>query len=828
MAPVQRLAVPVLVIALLLPVALSFATTVSAGDDLYIESVKILQVVPDPRGVVVNKSAAIRLTVVNEFGTEVRADIRVIYNHSSSSYLETGPDGDGVPLAPGVNTVYIPGGNCTAHPMNWTSDPPALVWTHPGPDPDVTAEIDPDDSVAETDETNNERTTDSPLDVYASRSLRILVVPMLQASRRSYYDMYPFEFSLDEELQELRETYPLADDGIEVVEAPPRYDNFDTALTSTCRAVTMNLSAEARMLGYDRVVAVFTIIEDRWGIETYGSAVGVLQEPRDPVPLFVTASGVDARESLLAHELGHTYYLWHPHDIGMRVYNATKWAVGEREYGVSANTLMSYPERSRLPAEVPLTPRWIDEERYQNHTKSWIDLTSRYTSGPEGTYEWNLFSQLVFTPPTLGSIVVISGSVLQDGTVLLPRPWFSIPQGVMEQQIIPQQGPVGSYSVRMLDSLRGVLGTTYFNASFTRLTHYEGAMDSYAEEEVDRADFVVSAENMPGTRYVQILDPLENVLAEKEVSPSMPTVEVLSPDGAQNIAIGQSIEISWMAGDLDGDDLSYFVSYTPDDGGSWIPIAGDLTATSCVWNTTGIAPTDECRVRVMASDGFNTGEDVSDTPFKMVDIAPPTTRMELEGALGQNGWYVSGVNVSLIAIDNSRILETEYSFDNSSWTIYNPHLCLVDEGSRTIYYRSEDLAGNVEPVRSGVVRIDSTAPSLSITSPVNGSSVAEGVVFSWSASDGVSGVARYEVRLNAGAWTDMGTAQEWETVGLVRGTNTFEVRAADVAGNGVTVSVEFSCAEPSGIALWMLALIIGAVIAVGVVIGVYYFRRVES
>jgi hypothetical protein len=824
MAISSRFVVPVLVLVLLLPASLSSTMTVSAEGDLYVTSVVIVQVVPEPRGIVANKSAAICVTVVSTFSEEVHANISVTYNHGLSTYVETGPDGVGVPLSPGNNTVYVPGGNCTARPLNWTSDPAALIWTSPGVDSAVTAEVDTTNSVVETDETNNRRVM-TPIDVWAPRSLRILVVPIRNAEYRGMLGSHSFVFSLDEELEELRETYPLADDGIEMVEAPPKYEYYDSTDRTDCGRIALNLSAEARILGYDRVVAVFEIIRDIWGIETYGCAVGSMSEPRDPVPLFISSTGIIEREALLAHELGHTYYLWHPHDIGIDVYGAVKYSVSERQYGVIANTLMTYPDPDLLPADIPVTPRWIDCERYQNHTRSWIDLRSRYSGGPEGIWEWNLYSQLVHTPPTLGPVVVIAGSIVRDGPVHLTRPWFAVPLGLPEEQIMPQQGPVGSHSVRTLDSSRNILGSTYFNVSFTRLVHYEGENDSYVLDEVESVDFVVNAPNMPGTRYVQIVDPNGNVLAEREVSSSVPSVHILSPNGAEVIDIGQSPEISWTAEDIDGDSLSYFVSYTPDGGNSWIPVANNLTANSFIWNTTGIAPTDACRIRVMASDGFNTGEDLSDAVFKTLDSTPPTTTLELVGDLGQNGWYVSNVSASLLASDNSRILKTEYSFDNSTWMVYQSGIPISSEGNNTLSFRSIDLAGNAEPIRSAAVRIDVTAPYLAITSPLDGSSVGKDVVFSWDAMDAVSEITGYEVKLNSGTWTDVGTEQQWEGFDMVKGVNTLEVRATDAAGNNASASVDFSYRESSGMALWTVVLVAVAIVAAVAIIGILYLRK---
>ena len=89
--------------------------------------------------------------------------------------------------------------------------------------------------------------------------------------------------------------------------------------------------------------------------------------------------------------------------------------------------------------------------------------------------------------------------------------------------------------------------------------------------------------------------------------------------------------------------------------------------------------------------------------------------------------------------------------------------------------------------------MDTVSPSSSATSPATTISLSFAV--SWSGSDGLSGVASYDVQYrvgSGGAWTDwlLGTTSISETfdpasaVSLVRGeTYYFRVRAHDTAGN---------------------------------------------
>ena len=803
------------------PVMTSYTATAAQDGDLYIESVVVVQVIKNPRSVVVNKSAALCVSVINAFNSGLRANISVTYNYSTSTYLETGPDGKGIPLEPGLNLVYVPGGGCTAHPEPWLNDSSAFMWTLPGVDAGVAAEVDPDHLIAEMDETNNGRTTESPVSLLRTRGLRILVQPVYNS--RNPPTHLTLTSGMAEEIQEVFDNYPIADNGIYVVEAPGIWRSWDSIDLDEYSYIAASMSADARALGYDRVITVFERARDFWDYEIYGSAVSCLNEPRDPVPLYVTEYGMAVRDALVAHELGHTYYLWHPHDLGLKVYNSTKWSVIQKVYDLPACTLMCYPHM--LPAGVPTSPRYIDFERYENHSRTYIDL-SRYRMEVRGTWEWNLMSQ--FAPVLMTPVTVVQAKFLRDGTVLIDRPWFSVPTGIPDEQLTSQWGPPGNYSVRMLDLSRSELGRTYFNVSFTRLTHHEELEDAFVTEEVESVDLVISAETKPGTKYVQIVDLADNVLAERTVTPKAPVVTLTGPNGPEDIDIGRECNITWSAVDEDGDALTYMVAYSHDGGESWIPIANSLTESYFLWNTTGAAPSADCLVRVMATDGFNTGEDTSDSPFKMVDEVPPVTRLYLEGTSGQDGWFLSSVNVTLSASDNSRVSRTEYSFDNATWTEYMSAFGVSDEGNRTLYFRASDLAGNLEPVRSAPLKIDLHAPTLVISSPSSGSTVRGGAVFWWNATDTASGIAKYEVRLNSGEWMDMGLDEHWAPQNISEGTNTFEVRATDVAGNEVISSVVFSYEDQGGFALWVLEAIAATIVVLALAVLYYAYYRPRS
>ncbi|WJH36021.1 hypothetical protein N6H14_09100 [Paenibacillus sp. CC-CFT747] len=113
---------------------------------------------------------------------------------------------------------------------------------------------------------------------------------------------------------------------------------------------------------------------------------------------------------------------------------------------------------------------------------------------------------------------------------------------------------------------------------------------------------------------------------------------------------------------------------------------------------------------------------------------------------GTNGWYTSDVTVTLSALDNlSGVARTEYRLNGGEWKAYRGPFAVTTEGVNGLDYRSMDRAGQLEETRSLTLRIDKTAPSLTIEPdpaglwPPNGKWVP--VRAAVDAADGVSGVA---------------------------------------------------------------------------------------
>lgn len=165
------------------------------------------------------------------------------------------------------------------------------------------------------------------------------------------------------------------------------------------------------------------------------------------------------------------------------------------------------------------------------------------------------------------------------------------------------------------------------------------------------------------------------------------------------------------------------------------------------------------------------------------DLSPPVTTDDYDGL-----WHNADVLVTLSATDDlSGVASTEYSSDGVS---YVPGLLIfvptsVGDGEHTYYYRSTDVAGNVESPKSCVVRID-TQPPVTTVSGDDTRWHRKPVVLSFSAEDqpGLSGIAKTEYKIDSRSWTSGSRAtvkasanHRWD------GVHTVSFRSLDNAGN---------------------------------------------
>jgi peptidoglycan/xylan/chitin deacetylase (PgdA/CDA1 family) len=175
-----------------------------------------------------------------------------------------------------------------------------------------------------------------------------------------------------------------------------------------------------------------------------------------------------------------------------------------------------------------------------------------------------------------------------------------------------------------------------------------------------------------------------------------------------------------------------------------------------------------------------------------VDPTAPTSSIACKGSTCSTGWYGPPVAVSLAATDTgSGVAAIRYTTDGSSPTASSPLYTSPFNilATATVKYRAWDVAGNGEPTNSQLVQVDSTTPSVSITSPNGGATVSGNVRITASAADSQSGVATVAFYVDS---TLIGTSNsspwqvQWNTKKVNSGQHVLTAVATDRVGNRTT------------------------------------------
>jgi hypothetical protein len=238
--------------------------------------------------------------------------------------------------------------------------------------------------------------------------------------------------------------------------------------------------------------------------------------------------------------------------------------------------------------------RWTTEREY-------VLLYNQITDPPSG----NLVARTLATR-TVG---FLSGLIHQNGTVTLSP---LIVYETDEELPVPTAGT--DYSIELLGDGGQVLATVPFDLTFE--IERIGAEEAAVTVD-DQVPFGIYFELPAGTQTLRLSkggDLLEE-LAKSANPPAVAWVDVVEQPGNE-------LDLEWMASDLDGDDLSYALFYSPN-GVALESLAVDLESTTFSVDLDDLTPLAAGGfLRVRASDGWNFAE--ADFPigpaFAVLDV----------------------------------------------------------------------------------------------------------------------------------------------------------------------------------------------------------------
>lgn len=113
-----------------------------------------------------------------------------------------------------------------------------------------------------------------------------------------------------------------------------------------------------------------------------------------------------------------------------------------------------------------------------------------------------------------------------------------------------------------------------------------------------------------------------NEIGRQTASPNSPNVKLISPNGGETWAAEGNETISWQASDPDGDLLSYTVQFSADRGQTWTALVTNTKSNKLAVDLENIQGSQNALVRIVATDGMNTAEDISDAIFSVAAKGP--------------------------------------------------------------------------------------------------------------------------------------------------------------------------------------------------------------
>lgn len=209
------------------------------------------------------------------------------------------------------------------------------------------------------------------------------------------------------------------------------------------------------------------------------------------------------------------------------------------------------------------------------------------------------------------------------------------------------------------------------------------------------------------------------------------------------------------------------------------------------------------------------------------DTEPPQIQIVADGLRGNSGWWVGPVTLSLSGSDTGTgVLGIYQRVDEGPWTNATGTIVL-GEGVHTVSVTATDRVGNPAPIRTVLVPVDETPPTLAVIGPT--ATVPSGTVrIDWIGMDNLSGILGYGISVDGEGFLGLGN-QTYANVTLGVGDHTVIVQATDRAGNSAEVylTIRVASSPPPGVpspplaaavpvALLVLALVGIAAIAVAV------------
>ncbi len=345
----------------------------------------------------------------------------------------------------------------------------------------------------------------------------------------------------------------------------------------------------------------------------------------------------DGTGDTAGHEVMHNHGLWHAPggcnedelagdypDYSTETTAAHRVAIGEWGIDLYATPYTLFDGMTTPDIMSYCGGRWMSLYTYEKLGRAIDDVGAAPSIRPVG------LARLDSESPT---VLVASGYITKDGVEIDPEGFFQAPLPV-DEAITPD---AGLYILRLKDQD----GTALYEQKFSPQPYEDDA-------DPEEGYFFLIVPWQDGTYEIEILFEGQPIFTQA-VSANAPQVTIVTPNGGEVIEPNGLLQVRWAVEDLDGDQTSAVVQYSPDAGETWDAVAMLVGEVTTEIDTANLPGSNQALMRVCVSDGVNTSCDESDGTFTVPKKSPLAMIISPE----QGAFYASGQEVILqgIAID---------------------------------------------------------------------------------------------------------------------------------------------------------------------------------